>query len=103
YFAFDKFILAPRREDAQADVARREGRAEAVTQSYGEKSIAVLPFVDLSPGHDQSYFSDGMAEELLNLLAQVRELRVISRASAFSFKGKDVPLPDIARQLNVAH
>jgi TolB-like protein len=103
YFAFDKFIVAPHRERAQAEAARREGRAEGLARSYGDRSIAVLPFADLSPAHDQAYFSDGMAEELLNLLAQVPQLRVISRASAFSFKGKDVPLPEIARQLNVEH
>jgi TolB-like protein/Tfp pilus assembly protein PilF len=103
YFAFDKFVLAPHRERAQAEAARREGRAEGLARSYGDKSIAVLPFADLSPARDQAYFSDGIAEELLNLLAQLPQLRVISRASAFSFKGKDVPLPEIARQLNVEH
>jgi TolB-like protein/tetratricopeptide (TPR) repeat protein len=66
-------------------------------------SIAVLPFVDMSPGKDQEYFADGIAEELLNLLAQVPRLRVISRSSAFSYKGKDVKLADVARDLNVAH
>ena len=66
-------------------------------------SIAVLPFVDMSPGKDQEYFADGMSEELLNLLAQLPQLRVISRSSAFSYKGKDVKLADVAQELNVAH
>ena len=66
-------------------------------------SIAVLPFVDMSPGKDQEYFADGIAEELLNLLAQIPQLRVISRSSAFSYKGKDVKLADVAYELNVAH
>jgi TolB-like protein/class 3 adenylate cyclase len=65
-------------------------------------SIAVLPFADLSPEGDQEYFTDGLAEELLNMLAKIRGLRVASRTSAFSFKGKDVDLPTIARNLNVA-
>jgi TolB-like protein/Tfp pilus assembly protein PilF len=65
-------------------------------------SIAVLPFVDLSPQGDQEYFSDGMSEEILNALAHVPELRVISRSSAFSFKGKSVPISTIAKQLGVA-
>jgi TolB-like protein/Tfp pilus assembly protein PilF len=68
-----------------------------------DQSIAVLPFVNRSSDAEQEYFSDGISEELLNLLAQIPELRVISRSSAFSFKGKDIAIPEIARQLNVAH
>jgi TolB-like protein/Tfp pilus assembly protein PilF len=68
-----------------------------------QKSIAVLAFANMSGDPDQEYFSDGISEEILNLLAQLPELTVISRSSAFSFKGKDVPLPTIAEQLNVAH
>jgi adenylate cyclase len=103
YFAFDKFILAESREAAIAESARHAGRSEALVESYGEQSIAVLPFVDMSPQGDQEYFSDGIAEELLNLLARIPELRVISRTSAFSYKGKDINLSDVARELNVAH
>lgn len=102
-FVFDKVVLSPARERALAESARNEGRSEALVESFGDKSIAVLPFVDMSPGHDQDYFSDGIAEELLNLLTQVPQLRVISRASAFSFKGKDIDVPELARRLNVAH
>jgi len=68
-----------------------------------EKSIAVLAFENMSDEPGQEYFSDGVSEELLNLLAQIPELTVISRSSAFSFKGKDVAVPEIAKQLNVAH
>jgi TolB-like protein/Tfp pilus assembly protein PilF len=57
----------------------------------------------MSAAGDQEYMSDGIAEELLNLLAKVPQLRVISRSSAFSFKGKDIDIPSIAEQLNVAH
>jgi len=110
YFAFDKFVLAPRREVAlqqqtseQIAEARKQGGANALAQSHDDKSIAVLPFLDMSQSKDQGYLSDGIAEELLNLLAKVRELRVTSRSSAFSFKGKDVDIPTIARQLNVAN
>jgi TolB-like protein/Tfp pilus assembly protein PilF len=66
-------------------------------------SIAVLPFVDMSPGKDQEYFADGIAEELLNLLAQLPKLHVIARTSSFSFKGKEADIATIARTLNVAH
>ncbi len=107
YFAFDKFALSPQREAEQlasvAEEARKEGRSQALTESYGEKSIAVLPFADMSAMHDQEYMSDGIAEELLNLLVKIPELRVISRTSAFAFKGKDIDIPTIAEQLNVAH
>ncbi len=66
-------------------------------------SIAVLPFVNMSSDPEQEYFSDGISEELLNLLATIPELRVASRTSAFSFKGQDLEIPEIARRLNVAH
>ena len=68
-----------------------------------EKSIAVLAFQNMSGDPEQEYFSDGISEELLNLLAQIPELRVISRSSAFSYKGKDIAIPMVAKQLNVAH
>ena len=68
-----------------------------------EKSIAVLPFVDMSAGKDQEYFSDGISEELLNLLAKIPQLQVTARTSSFSFKGKEVAIPEIARTLHVAH
>ncbi len=102
YFAFDKFVLSESREAAIADVARQEGRSEAVVEAYGERSIAVLPFDDMSPDKDQEYMSDGIAEEILNLLARVPDLRVISRSSAFSFKGTKLKLPEIAVELNAA-
>jgi TolB-like protein/lipoprotein NlpI len=103
YFAFDKFVLSASREASIAEQARQQGRTEALVESYGDQSIAVLPFTDMSSAKDQEYMSDGLAEELLNLLAKLPELRVISRSSAFSFKGKDISIPEIARQLNVAH
>src|SRR6478609_2981912 len=68
-----------------------------------ESSIAVLPFVDMSAGKDQEYFSDGISEELLNLLAKIPQLQVTARTSSFSFKGKEVAIPEIARTLHVAN
>jgi TolB-like protein/Tfp pilus assembly protein PilF len=68
-----------------------------------EKSIAVLPFVDMSAGKDQEYFSDGISEELLNLLAKIPQLQVTARTSSFAFKGKEVAIPEIARTLHVAN
>src|SRR5436189_1579837 len=68
-----------------------------------EESIAVLPFVDMSAGKDQEYFSDGISEELLNLLAKIPQLQVTARTSSFAFKGKETGIPEIARTLHVAH
>jgi TolB-like protein len=103
YFAFDKFVLTESREATLVEAARQEGHSEALVESYGEKSIAVLAFQDMSRDKDQEYLSDGIAEELLNLLARIPELRVISRSSAFSYKGKDIKLAQVAEELNVAH
>ena len=68
-----------------------------------EKSIAVLPFLDMSEKHDQEYFSDGLTEELLDQLAQVPDLRVPARTSSFYFKGKQATIAEIARALGVAN
>lgn len=110
YFAFDKFMLNPQREAAlreqafrAAQEARLEGRQEAVIESFGERSIAVLAFADMSPNRDQEYLSDGIAEELLNLLSRIPQLRVISRSSSFSYKGKPIKLDQVARELRVTH
>jgi adenylate cyclase len=103
YFAFDKFVLDPVEDVQIAESAHQQGRSEALTESYGDKSIAVLPFVNMSSDPEQEYFSDGISEELLNLLSKIPELRVISRTSAFSFKGKNLDIPTVAAQLNVAH
>ena len=103
YFAFDKFVLSESREASIAEEARQEGRSDALVESYGENSIAVLPFVNMSDDANNEFFSDGIAEELLNLLAQIPQLRVISRSSSFSYKGKDIAIPTVAKELNVAH
>jgi TolB-like protein/cytochrome c-type biogenesis protein CcmH/NrfG len=67
------------------------------------KSIAVLPFSDLSPNHDQESFSDGMAEEILNALAHIKGLKVVGRASSFFYKGKNISLKQIGSELGVAN
>lgn len=68
-----------------------------------DRSIAVLPFVNMSADANNEYFSDGLSEELLNLLAKIPELRVAARTSAFSFKGTDAGIEEIAERLKVAH
>ena len=83
YFAYDKFYLSA---------------------AGAEKSIAVLPFVNMSRDPEQEYFADGLSEELLNLLTKVHALRVIARTSSFSYKDrKDATIAQIANELNVAH
>lgn len=103
YFAVDKFLLAPARESERIEQARELGRAEAFVKAHEDASIVVLPFANLSSDPEQAYFADGMAEEMLNLLARIPGLRVISRTSAFSFKGKDLAIAEIASQLKVSH
>jgi TolB-like protein/Tfp pilus assembly protein PilF len=68
-----------------------------------ERSIAVLPFADLSPNHDHDYFSDGIAEEILGALAKIDNLRVAARRSSFWFKDKDADVREVAQRLNVKH
>jgi TolB-like protein len=84
-------------------VLRKDDNAAASTEATPVKSIAVLPFTDLSPGHDQEYFSDGIAEELLNALAKLKDLKVAGRTSSFSFKGKNDDLRVIGKALSVAN
>jgi len=79
---------------------RKTSRATAVKPSA---SIVVLPFIDMSSAKDQEYFCDGIAEELINSLTHVKDIRVVARTSAFSFKGKDIDVRDIGRTLNVDH
>lgn len=103
YFAFDKFVLSPAREASIAESAREEARLSALREAPGSKSIVVLPLVNLSPDPGNEYFSDGISEELMNLLARIPELRVISRSSSFSYKGKSVRPEQVAEELNVGH
>ena len=83
-------------------LVRSAAKPSAATAAAKEPpSIAVLPFADMSPGKDQEYFSDGIAEEILNALAQVEGLRVAGRTSSFYFKGKNEDLASIAARLHV--
>ncbi len=89
---------------AVAYFAFQSGDPIPATGSNGQvKTIAVLPFANMSGDPEQEFFSDGISEELLNVLAKVKGLRVTSRTSAFAFKGKDISIPEIAEQLGVEH
>ncbi len=89
-FSLDKFVWT------DTTTANRTGDPE-------KHSIAVLPFINMSSDKEQEYFSDGLAEELLNLLASIPELKVTSRSSAFVYKGKSTGIAEIGRELNVNH
>jgi len=93
-FAVERFVLLPER--APATDALQEIVATEVQQS-----IAVLPFVNMSSDPEQEYFSDGLSEEILNLLAKIPELKVIGRTSSFAFKGKNEDLRIIGQALGV--
>src|SRR5262245_35116250 len=79
---------------------RRPGH---LASAVADNSIAVLPFVNMSEDKANEYFSDGISEELLNLLAKIPQLQVTARTSSFAFKGKEMGIPEIARTLHVAH
>ena len=102
YFAFDKFALAPER-DAELVRATEIAQAEPAQTASAEKSIAVLPFVNMSEDAGNEYFSDGISEEILNSLAKVKELKVAGRTSSFAFKGQNQDLRQIGDALGVNH
>ena len=104
YFIFNEF--RDQAVDAPTTIAQEIVQAEAPITSDTisvEPSIAVLPFTDLSPEQDQGYFSDGISEELLNVLVKVQGLKVASRTSSFTYKGSNLSLADIAGELKVNH
>jgi TolB-like protein/Tfp pilus assembly protein PilF len=88
---------------ARPEAASQPGAAGATAGAATEESVAVLPFTDMSEKHDEEYFSDGLAEELIDALTKVPNLRVPARTSSFSFKGKQVTVGEIARALGVSH
>ena len=100
YIAVDKFVLS-KRVAAPATVSAVP--AASMPIAIPEKSVAVLPFVDMSEKHDQEYFADGMSEELIDHLARIENLRVIARTSSFAFKGKNEDMRSIASKLGAAN
>src|SRR5438874_7045553 len=86
---------------ASAPIIPEKSNAVPLQPTVPEKSIAVLPFLDLSQAKDQEYFCDGISEEILDALAKVEGLRVVARTSSFSFKGRSVDVSDVRKKLNV--
>ena len=108
FLLLDRFVgmegtgsIAPPAEVGSGSIALQEKLN--LTPAPAKKSIAVLPFADLSQAKDQEWFADGLAEEILNALAKTPDLLVSSRTSAFRYKGSTLGLPDIAKELGVAH
>ncbi|MFI4970683.1 MAG: hypothetical protein ACHP7D_10800 [Lysobacterales bacterium] len=101
YFAFDKFALAPRRESALATAAEQRAAPESV-ETHNGKSIAVLPFENLSADKDNAYFATGMQDEILTRLAGIHDLKVISRTSTEQYASRPPNLKVVAEQLGVA-
>lgn len=105
YFALDRFVFAPARPIAVAPEPRAaDADADAIgTESTGPKSIAVLPFSDLSVTGDQEAFADGVAEEILHALGRVQGLRVAGRSASFYYRGRNERLSTIGRELGVTY
>jgi len=98
WFAWDKFYVRSEPEPATETTA-----GDSAAPAPEDRSVAVLPFVAMSSGPDDEFFADGLTEEILNSLSQLPELLVTARTSAFSFKGQDVPVQEIAQALGVQH
>ncbi len=108
YFAFDKFVLVPNRvavnsPPAETSTAPGVANAPGAASVVDVKSIAVLAFANMSADKDNEYFSDGVAEEILNALAKIDDLKVAGRTSSFYFKGRNETLAGIGSTLGVAH
>ena len=104
YFAFDKFVLAPRREAALVTQTTEHvtAQARAAKPKENPRSIAVLPFVNMSTDPENDFFSDGLSEEILNSLARIDGMQVVGRTSSFQFKGKNEDLRAVGEKLGVA-
>jgi adenylate cyclase len=103
YAAIDRFVLSKHVAPAGLAPAPTVQSAAPTLAAIPEKSIAVLPFVDMSEKRDQEYFSDGLSEELIDHLAHSADLKVIARTSSFQFKGKNEDVRSIAGKLGVAN
>jgi TolB-like protein len=107
YFAIDKFIFDPARDEAEIVAAAEQATKLAISgaflDEFDDRSVLVVPFLNLSSDPEQEFFADGISEELLNQLARIEELRVISRSTSWTFKGQDVNVADVHHELDVSH
>jgi len=103
YFVVDKFWISKHALSVEGEKALTAPAAMPLPAVISDKSIAVLPFADMSEKKDQEYFTDGLADELLDVLTRIPGLRVIGRTSSFQFKGKGDDLRSIGAKLGAAH
>jgi TolB-like protein len=103
YLVVDKFWLSKTAAPVPPPAAKASPKVSAPAPAVSQRSIAVLPFVDMSEKKDQEYFSDGLSEELIGMLSKVPDLRVPASSSSFYFKGKPTPIAEIAKTLRVAN
>lgn len=103
YFAFDKFVLDPVEDSQIAESAHEEGRSVALSESLGDyKSIAVMPFSNLSAESSNQFFTDGIHDDLLTRISNIQDIKTISRSSVMSYRDSNKNAGDIAKELGVS-
>jgi TolB-like protein/DNA-binding winged helix-turn-helix (wHTH) protein/Tfp pilus assembly protein PilF len=101
YIAFDKFVLRPVEDEQLAQSARQEGRSAALAEPFGDKSIAVMPFTNLSAESSNQFFADGIHDDLLTRISNIQNIKTISRTSVMTYRGTNKKLGTIAKELGV--
>ena len=102
YFAFDKFVLDPVEDVQIAKSAHQEGRSAALTESFGDRSIAVMPFTNLSAESSNQFFADGIHDDLLTRISNIQDIKTISRTSVMTYRDSKKKLAAIAKELGVS-
>jgi len=102
YFAFDKFVLDPAEDVQIAESAHQEGRSAALTESFGDRSIAVMPFTNLSAESSNQFFADGIHDDLLTRISKIQDIKTISRSSVMTYRDSSKSLQSIAKELRVS-
>lgn len=102
YIAFDKFMPESAENDQLAQATHQEGRSAILTDSFGDKSIAVMPFTNLSAESSNQFFADGIHDDLLTRISNIQDIKTISRTSVMTYRGSKKKLGDIAKELGVS-
>jgi TolB-like protein/thioredoxin-like negative regulator of GroEL len=102
YIAFEKFVPDPDEGEQLAQSARQEGPSAVLTESFGDKSIAVLPFVNLSSESSNQFFADGIHDDLLTRISKIQNIKTISRTSVMTYRNSNKSLRSIAKELRVS-
>ncbi len=102
YIAFDRFVLDPVEDEQLTQSARQEGRSAVLTESIGDKSIAVMPFANLSAESSNQFFADGIHDDLLTRISNIQNIKTISRTSVMTYRNSNKSLRNIAKELRVS-